>query len=72
MTERMPDNDPNTNDRLPGEERWTRRTIVFLIEVKGWRSRLPLSELVHRNVWGQQLENELLWQALHCEEMFDE
>ncbi|NJN46178.1 MAG: 5,6-dimethylbenzimidazole synthase [Candidatus Competibacteraceae bacterium] len=33
---------------------------VFLsrpeLEVKGWRSRLPLQELVHSNSWGQRLE----------------
>ncbi|WP_148862700.1 5,6-dimethylbenzimidazole synthase [Marinobacter fonticola] len=26
------------------------------LQAKGWRSRLPLSELVHRNVWGKALE----------------
>ncbi|MGP9675022.1 MULTISPECIES: 5,6-dimethylbenzimidazole synthase [unclassified Halomonas] len=27
------------------------------LEAKGWRSRLPLSELVHGDSWGQPLEN---------------
>jgi 5,6-dimethylbenzimidazole synthase len=34
------------------------------LEAKGWRSRLPLHELVHGNVWGQPLENAPLETAL--------
>lgn len=34
------------------------------LEVKGWRARLPLTELVHGNVWGQPLEDSVLTEAL--------
>ncbi len=34
------------------------------LESEGWRSRLPLDELVHGNVWGQPLENPSLKDAL--------
>lgn len=27
------------------------------LQAKGWRSRLPLEELVHGNVWGQSIDN---------------
>lgn len=30
------------------------------LEAKGWRSRLPLEELVHRNGWGVPLDDEAL------------
>lgn len=30
------------------------------LEAKGWRSRLPLEELVHSNGWGGQLDDEAL------------
>lgn len=39
------------------------------LEVKGWRSRLPLHELVHGNGWGQPLENDALEAALHGEKV---
>jgi len=29
------------------------------LEAKGWRSRLPLSELVHGDQWGQPLDSGL-------------
>ncbi|MBE0462378.1 MAG: 5,6-dimethylbenzimidazole synthase [Halomonadaceae bacterium] len=35
------------------------------LEAKGWRSRLPLSELVHGDTWGGALINELLEAALN-------
>ncbi|RUR37929.1 5,6-dimethylbenzimidazole synthase [Vreelandella populi] len=35
------------------------------LEAKGWRSRLPLSELVHGNHWGEALINEPLETALN-------
>ncbi|MGO3055423.1 5,6-dimethylbenzimidazole synthase [Halomonas sp. AOP43-A1-21] len=35
------------------------------LETKGWRSRLPLSELVHGDTWGGTLINELLEAALN-------
>jgi 5,6-dimethylbenzimidazole synthase len=38
------------------------------LEMEGWRSRLPLHELVHGNVWDQPLENGALEAALHSEE----
>jgi 5,6-dimethylbenzimidazole synthase len=38
------------------------------LEAKGWRSRLPLHQLVHGNVWGQPLENALLEAALRGQE----
>jgi 5,6-dimethylbenzimidazole synthase len=34
------------------------------LQAKGWRSRLPLSELVHGNGWGQPLDSEALNKAL--------
>jgi 5,6-dimethylbenzimidazole synthase len=34
------------------------------LEIKGWRTRLPLHELVHGNVWGQALEDPSLEAAL--------
>ena len=34
------------------------------LEAKGWRSRLPLEELVHRNSWGAGLEDEALLEQL--------
>ena len=34
------------------------------LELQGWRSRLPLHELVHGNVWGQPLADTTLQQAL--------
>ncbi len=34
------------------------------LEAKGWRSRLPLPQLVHRNVWGQRWEDAPLDEAL--------
>ncbi|GGX95554.1 nitroreductase [Litchfieldella qijiaojingensis] len=40
------------------------------LEVKGWRSRLPIHELVHGNVWGHPLANSPLKAALHEQEMF--
>lgn len=39
------------------------------LEVKGWRSRLPLHDLVHGNVWGQPLENALLDAVLGGQEV---
>jgi 5,6-dimethylbenzimidazole synthase len=38
------------------------------LEAAGWRSRLPLHQLVHGNVWGQPLENAALEAALHGHE----
>ncbi len=38
------------------------------LEAKGWRSRLPLHQLVHGNVWGQPLENAPLEAALRGQE----
>ena len=38
------------------------------LETKGWRSRLPLYELVHGNLWGQPLDNAMLDAALHGKE----
>jgi 5,6-dimethylbenzimidazole synthase len=38
------------------------------LEVKGWRARLPLHELVHGNVWGQSLEHDSLQAALQSAE----
>jgi 5,6-dimethylbenzimidazole synthase len=38
------------------------------LEIEGWRSRLPLHELVHGNVWDQPLGNGPLAAALHGEE----
>ncbi|RUR33629.1 5,6-dimethylbenzimidazole synthase [Vreelandella nanhaiensis] len=35
------------------------------LEAKGWRSRLPLSELVHGDTWGEMLINEPLETALN-------
>lgn len=35
------------------------------LEIKGWRSRLPLHELVHRDVWGRSLKGTPLETALH-------
>lgn len=35
------------------------------LEAEGWRSRLPLHELVHGNVWGQPLESDQLEAELH-------
>lgn len=35
------------------------------LQAKGWRSRLPLRELVHGNGWGQGIENEDLKEALN-------
>ena len=34
------------------------------LEAKGWRSRLPLEELVHRNVWGAGVDVEALLEHL--------
>ena len=34
------------------------------LEAKGWRSRLPLEELVHRNGWGAGLDDEALLEQL--------
>jgi 5,6-dimethylbenzimidazole synthase len=34
------------------------------LQAKGWRSRLPLNELVHGNGWGQALNDEALREAL--------
>ena len=34
------------------------------LQAKGWRSRLPLNELVHGNGWGQTLDDEALREAL--------
>jgi 5,6-dimethylbenzimidazole synthase len=34
------------------------------LQAKGWRSRLPIEELVHGNVWGQPLEDAALESAL--------
>ncbi|GAB2844674.1 5,6-dimethylbenzimidazole synthase [Pseudoduganella ginsengisoli] len=34
------------------------------LEAKGWRSRLPLPQLVHGNGWGLALDNEALLEAL--------
>jgi 5,6-dimethylbenzimidazole synthase len=34
------------------------------LQAKGWRSRLPLNELVHGNGWGQALDDEALREAL--------
>jgi 5,6-dimethylbenzimidazole synthase len=34
------------------------------LQAKGWRSRLPLNELVHGNGWGQALDDEVLREAL--------
>ena len=35
------------------------------LQTKGWRSRLPLEELVHRNGWGGELDDAALLQHLH-------
>lgn len=34
------------------------------LETRGWRSRLPLNELVHGNLWGQSLDDKSLLNAL--------
>ena len=34
------------------------------LQAKGWRSRLPLPELMHGNRWGQSLDDEALLNAL--------
>ncbi|WP_342119055.1 5,6-dimethylbenzimidazole synthase [Pseudoduganella sp. OTU4001] len=34
------------------------------LETKGWRSRLPLEELVHGNTWGEQIQSRELEAAL--------
>ena len=34
------------------------------LQAKGWRSRLPLEQLVHGNVWGEPLDNSELEAAL--------
>jgi 5,6-dimethylbenzimidazole synthase len=39
------------------------------LEAKGWRSRLPLEDLVHGNVWGQPVENTELESALRTTEL---
>ncbi len=39
------------------------------LESKGWRSRLPLEELVHGNRWGAPLENDGLEEALGSNEL---
>jgi 5,6-dimethylbenzimidazole synthase len=39
------------------------------LEVKGWRSRLPLHALVHANAWGRPLQNSPLEAALLGKEM---
>ena len=39
------------------------------LEAEGWRSRLPLHQLVHGNVWGRPLENAPLETALREEEV---
>ncbi len=36
------------------------------LETSGWRSRLPLHELVHANGWGEPLEEGPLRQVLHA------
>lgn len=41
------------------------------LEIEGWRSRLPLHELVHGNHWGQPLEDALLEAALQGEQALD-
>lgn len=38
------------------------------LEAEGWRSRLPLHELVHGNAWGEPLENPPLQAALRRQE----
>ncbi|MBP5978948.1 MAG: 5,6-dimethylbenzimidazole synthase [Halomonas sp.] len=40
------------------------------LEAKGWRSRLPLSELVHGDRWGEDLINEPLETALNEQPIF--
>lgn len=35
------------------------------LQTKGWRSRLPLQELVHSNRWGAELDDAALLQHLH-------
>lgn len=40
------------------------------LEAKGWRSRLPLSELVHGDRWGEALINEPLETALNEQPIF--
>jgi 5,6-dimethylbenzimidazole synthase len=39
------------------------------LESNGWRSRLPLHELVHGNLWGQPLSSGPLVAALHDQEV---
>jgi len=34
------------------------------LETRGWRSRLPLNELMHGNLWGQSLDDNTLLNAL--------
>jgi len=34
------------------------------LQAKGWRSRLPLEDLLHRNGWGQSVDDEPLLSAL--------
>jgi len=41
------------------------------LEVAGWRSRIPLPELVHGNLWGRPLEDAGLAAALHSEQASD-
>lgn len=41
------------------------------LEVKGWRSRRPLHELVHGNAWGQPLQSGPLETALRSREGLD-
>ncbi|RFA25541.1 5,6-dimethylbenzimidazole synthase [Alkalilimnicola ehrlichii] len=41
------------------------------LEAKGWRARLPLHELVHRDVWGQPLEAGPLETAIRDKGAFD-
>lgn len=40
------------------------------LEAKGWRSRLPLSQLVHGDRWGETLSNEPLETALNEQPSF--
>jgi 5,6-dimethylbenzimidazole synthase len=37
------------------------------LEAKGWRTRLPLEQLIHRDVWEQPLEAGDLQEALHAQ-----
>tara|TARA_R100000322_G_scaffold157874_1_gene118043 strand:+ start:3018 stop:3398 length:381 start_codon:yes stop_codon:yes gene_type:complete len=37
------------------------------LQIKGWRSRLPLEELIHGNIWGRPLDNAELLAAIGAE-----